>query len=157
MCIKFLESIQSICESCTNPMPLVWYQAYKMSICGDFLKSRYVYLLSGYIGMHKAVSIERVLSMTFSYPNQWAVGPILKVMLVVFEIGEYWIILHPKVGVRIRLGVWMWNVYLRSSRYYKGIASWRFCSGYARQRFERLMRLLVLEQDAVTLVNSEVT
>ena len=84
-------------------MPLVWYQAYKMSICGDFLKSRYVYLLSGYIGMHKAVSIERVLSTTFSYFNQWAVGPILKVMLVVFEIGEYWIILHPKVGVWIRL------------------------------------------------------
>jgi hypothetical protein len=84
-------------------MPLVWYQAYKMSICGDFLKSRYVYLLSAYIGMHKSVSIERVLSTTFGYPNQWAVVLILKVMLVVFGIGEYRIILHPKVGVWIRL------------------------------------------------------
>ena len=151
MCIKFLESIQSISESCTDPMPLVWYQAYKMSICGDFFKSSYANLLSGYVCMHKAVRVEWVLSMTFGYPNQWAVVLILKIMLVVFGIGEYRIILHLKVGV------WMWNVYLRSLRYYKGIASWRFCSGHARQGFKRLMRLLMLEQDAGTLVNSEVT
>ena len=98
----------------------VWYQAYKMSICGEFFQSRYVYLLSGYIGMHKAVSVERVLSMLLAIPTNELPYWFLK---YVSDVRYRRISNHFTLNSRClnKAGVGMWNVYIRSSRYSEGI------------------------------------
>ena len=54
-------------------------------------------ILSGYIGVHKVVSITQM----FGYPSQWAIVLIL-IIIEAFGLREYQTILYPKAGVWIR-------------------------------------------------------
>jgi hypothetical protein len=75
-----------------------WDQGHKMAIYDKYSKSIDAIYLSGYIGVERMFIIEHWF---LGYPNQWVVRWNLKLTLEVFDVGECWIILHPKVGVWI--------------------------------------------------------
>lgn len=63
----------------------------------EYSKKKYA-ILSGYIGVHKVVTVDQVLNIDFfGYPNQWVVVMILEMILKVFILGEYRTILHTKL------------------------------------------------------------